>query len=278
MTVTAEPSAATEAPQKRGRGRPPGAYGKYRPRASKELNSPAPGANLNVRAAQLNRRELNFAEARRKTGPKRARTGSDENGALRNSRREAFARNVAKGMGLRESYQAVGYKASPQHASANASDLSSMPDVAARISELKEAAAKKAEISAARVLEETGKIAFAKVGPGADDGDLSALSREQIGALNIKKGALSDLGKYLGMPKDRIEHTGANGGPIQLHAMLDVYLSAGNVERLSDAALAALETLREEARRLAAPSAASAAETIDGVDYAEVPAEDAGDG
>lgn len=271
MTITAEPSAET--PQKRGRGRPPGAYGKYRPRMSKELKSKRDAEKFN----QFIQSGINSApRQRRKPGPNR--TGIDRNGALNNSRQEAFARNVAKGMSLGESYQAVGYKAAPEHASGCAHQLLSEPDVAARVAELKHAAAKKAEISAARVLEETGKIAFAKVGPGADDGDLSALSREQIGALNIKKGALADLGKYLGMPKDKVELTGANGGPLQVHAMLDIYLQAGNVERLSDAALSALEVLREEARRLAAPAAASGPQTIDGEFERVELAEEAGEG
>jgi hypothetical protein len=55
------------------------------------------------------------------------------------------------------------------------------------------------------VLEETCKIAFAKV--AEHDSDLSELSRKQIVALNIKPAALADVGKYLGMLKEKVEHS-----------------------------------------------------------------------
>ncbi len=55
-----------------------------------------------------------------------------------------------------------------------------------------------------------------------DDSTASAISeigQSSTGALKIKfhdkRAALVDIGKHLGMFKDRVEHTGANGGPIQ---------------------------------------------------------------
>jgi hypothetical protein len=73
-------------------------------------------------------------------------------------------------------------------------------------------------ITPARGLEETGKIAFAKV--AEDESDLLELSREQIRALNIKQAALADVGKYLGMSKEKVEHSRPNGGPLQVQAQV----------------------------------------------------------
>ncbi|WP_269497811.1 terminase small subunit [Castellaniella sp. S9] len=52
-----------------------------------------------------------------------------------------------------------------------------------------------------------------------------------------KKGALVDIGRHLGMFKDRIEHTGAAGGPIKTNATIE----------LSDAAERALAELAKAA-------------------------------
>lgn len=49
---------------------------------------------------------------------------------------------------------------------------------------------------------------------------ISEISQSDKGGLKVKfhdkKGALVDIGKHLGMFKDRIEHTGKDGGPITL--------------------------------------------------------------
>ena len=241
MTDTADPTTA-ETPPKRGRGRPPGAYGKYRPRLPEELKEPD---ELNPLAKKLNEAinsagpELNSTEGqkRRKAGP------------LDNQKREAFARNVAKGMPTNQAYVAAGYCEGAADAASYV--MIKHPDVAARIDELKVAAAKAALITPARVLEETAKIDFATVGPGADDGNLSRLSREQIGALNIKKGALGDLGKYLGMSKEKVEHSGPGGGPLQVDVLLNVLLTPANLERLSDIEV---QSIRSAAAKLALPA------------------------
>jgi hypothetical protein len=56
MTDTADPTTA-ETPPKRGRGRPPGAYGKYRPRLPEELKEPD---ELNPLAKKLNEDFITF--------------------------------------------------------------------------------------------------------------------------------------------------------------------------------------------------------------------------
>ncbi|PND34542.1 terminase small subunit [Achromobacter pulmonis] len=70
---------------------------------------------------------------------------------------------------------------------------------------------------------------------GADDIDddtaaaISEISEGREGLkvkLHDKKGALVDIGRHLGMFKDRIEHSGPNGGPIRIADMTDEQLAA----------------------------------------------------
>lgn len=55
-----------------------------------------------------------------------------------------------------------------------------------------------------------------------DDDTAAAISEVSHGKdglkvkLHDKKGALVDIGRHLGMFKDRVEHTGKNGGPIEV--------------------------------------------------------------
>jgi phage terminase small subunit len=169
--------------------------------------------------------------------------------ALKNSKHEVFARAILEGMSGRDAYLAAGYgSASPAAADAAASRLLRSGKVAARVAELKANAARASTVTAARVIDELGKIAFSnmgdymRVGPDRDPVlDFSKLTRDQMAALvevtvddfkagrggdardvrrvrfklADKRAALVDLGKHLGMFKERIEHSGPDGGPIQ---------------------------------------------------------------
>lgn len=68
---------------------------------------------------------------------------------LENSRHELFCQNVASGMSLTEAYREAGYKNNRQAASRLLSNV----DVDARIQEIRENAASKAEIDRAFVLD-----------------------------------------------------------------------------------------------------------------------------
>jgi phage terminase small subunit len=127
--------------------------------------------------------------------------------------------------------------------------------VSARIGELKGAAAQASTIEAVRVLTELAKLAFAnmadylRVGPGGDPVlDFSKLTRDQAAALvevtvedfldgrgedarqvrkvkfklADKRAALVDLGKHLGLFKERVEHTGKDGGPVEVKQYTDI--------------------------------------------------------
>lgn len=120
------------------------------------------------------------------------------------------------------------------------------------------ARSKRTQVTIDRVVEELAKIGFAnmadflRVTEGGDAYvDLSALTRDQAAALAEvtieevagrgdegrdikrtkiklldKRSALVDLGKHLGMFPDRVEHTGKDGGPIQIANMTDEQLDA----------------------------------------------------
>jgi phage terminase small subunit len=174
---------------------------------------------------------------------------------LRNNRHEAFARAIVRGNSGRAAYGTAGYKAKGAVADAAASRLLRNVRVSARIAELKGVAAQASTIEATRVLDELAKLAFAnmadymRVGPDGDPVlDFSKLTRDQAAALvevtvedyldgrgedarkvrrvrfklADKRGALVDLGKHLGLFKDRVEHSGRDGGPVEVKQVSDI--------------------------------------------------------
>lgn len=125
------------------------------------------------------------------------------------------------------------------------------PQIAAAVAAAQEARSKRTEITADAVLRELAKLGFAnmddfmKVGPdGAPRLDFSSLTRDQKAALvevtveefvdgrgeeardvrrvkfklADKRAALVDIGKHLGMFRERVEHSGPDGGPLQMEA------------------------------------------------------------
>lgn len=78
---------------------------------------------------------------------------------LGNARHERFAQNLAKGMTADEAYAEAGFRENR----GNAARLKANESVAARVEELLAAAADKAAITKARVLEELGKIGFSDI-------------------------------------------------------------------------------------------------------------------
>jgi phage terminase small subunit len=155
---------------------------------------------------------------------------------LKNPREELFAQQMASGrMTKKAAAIAAGWPAAV--ASATASRLVNKSDVSVRISELRVKVSEVATISAARVLEELKRLAFADIRELFDaDGNLKALSAltdEQGSMLSsveiIKKNlvagdgifdtvhkiklwdktkALEMLAKYFGLLTERVEHSG----------------------------------------------------------------------
>jgi len=121
------------------------------------------------------------------------------------------------------------------------------PEVAAEIKKAQKALAKKAKVTAESVIAEMGRIAFANMqdyldvsDPTKPKVDLSRLTPAQASViaeatvdkqgfnqrvkikLHDKLSALTQLGMHLGLFKDRHEHTGADGEPIQRTVIVEV--------------------------------------------------------
>jgi phage terminase small subunit len=148
--------------------------------------------------------------------------------ALANTRHEMFCQNLAKGMSDTDAYERAGYVRDD----GNACHLSQKPHIRARVQELMEKAGKRAEITAARVLQEMAKLAFYNPADYIkidEDGsaivDLSKLDRDQAAAITEvisergedgkvktrikladKKAALVELGRHFGLWIERVEH------------------------------------------------------------------------
>jgi phage terminase small subunit len=148
--------------------------------------------------------------------------------ALVNTRHELFCQNLAKGMSDTDAYERAGYVRDD----GNACHLSQKPHIRARVQELMEKAGKRAEITAARVLQEMAKLAFYNPADYIkidEDGsaivDLSKLDRDQAAAITEvisergedgkvktrikladKKAALVELGRHFGLWIERVEH------------------------------------------------------------------------
>jgi phage terminase small subunit len=142
--------------------------------------------------------------------------------ALRNPRQERFVQELVKGRTQREAYRLAGYTAER----GQAARLARRAEVAARYQELAEAAARISTVTAAKVIDALGTIAFANLSDfittdadGKPQADLAKVSREQKAALlevtsdargvrvklADKLEALDMLGKMLGLYRERIE-------------------------------------------------------------------------
>ena len=124
----------------------------------------------------------------------------------------------------------------------------SKPEIAEAIQKAMKAREQRTEVTQDRVLQELARLGFAnmhdymRITPeGEPFADLSQLTREQAAAITEftvedftdgrgedardvrrvkfkladKRAALVDIGKHLGMFKDKVELTGPNGGPIE---------------------------------------------------------------
>lgn len=143
---------------------------------------------------------------------------------LRNQRHEQFCQLVAGGMTGTAAYVEVGFTPNP----GNAARLICRPQVRARIEEIKARGAARAEVTVERTVRELADMAF------YDPGEIGAanikgpediqhlpepLRRAICGwswdrqgnfvlKLANKDGALDKIGRYLGMYRDKVEHSG----------------------------------------------------------------------
>ncbi|RXH31998.1 terminase small subunit [Bradyrhizobium zhanjiangense] len=122
-------------------------------------------------------------------------------GKLRNPKREMFAVEVAAMTPVDRAYLAAGYRSKPKWARPNGSKLAAVPEVAARISELRREFTASCALSVEYLQRQLLPAAEANVADFlSDDGKvkaLSALPREQTAAIAAVKfhenGAISEL-------------------------------------------------------------------------------------
>lgn len=115
---------------------------------------------------------------------------------LPNARHERFAQALAKGKTADEAYQEAGFVANR----GNATRLKANESVAARVAELQSKAAERAVFTAADMARQL------------DEDREFARSVKQAGAV---VSASMGKAKVLGLITDKMEHTGADGGPIE---------------------------------------------------------------
>lgn len=132
---------------------------------------------------------------------------------LENPRHERFAQGLAKGLSASEAYEAAGFKPSR----AAASRLSTKVNVQERVKELQGRVVEGIQISKQWVMEQLV------------DNVVKAKEAKEFAPANK---ALELLGKEVGMFKDRIEHTGKGGGPIQTVDLSN--FSNDDLDRLED--------------------------------------------
>lgn len=160
--------------------------------------------------------------------------------ALTNRKHEQFCQLVAGGMSGVKAYTEVGFVPS----SRNAGRLISQASIKARIAELMERGAARTEVTVERTVRELAMMAFYDPADLTqaenEDGDMVPItgpaqirllpervrraivgwSYDRSGNFTLKlankDGAIEKLGRYLGMFRDKVEHSGANGGPIPI--------------------------------------------------------------
>lgn len=193
--------------------------------------------------------------------------------ALKDSRKEAFALAVARGATRMDAYASI-WRGDKKKSTlgVNSSKLATNPEVANRIAEIQQQIAVKTSISAQRVLEELAKIGFANYGEflkidenGRTTVDVQNLTKDQLAAisemeintsedgkqrikikLHDKRAALMDIGKHLGMFREKIEVSGPNGGAIQVRKRVDIsMLDSDEREQLKNILLAMADRKRE---------------------------------
>ena len=86
--------------------------------------------------------------------------------ALDNARHEKFAQALAKGASAAEAYKEAGYRCSEAAARSSASALLTNPNIEARVTELKQGAAKRAQITLESWIEEGAELMRAALRAG----------------------------------------------------------------------------------------------------------------
>lgn len=128
-------------------------------------------------------------------------------GPLANTKHERFAQALAKGETLAKAYVTAGYKPNEK----NAARLKKNEGVAARLAELQAKVAEKVVITAADIAQQLD-----------EDRKFARELKQAAAAVSASMGKA----KVLGLIKDRHEHTGKDGGPIEYRDLSDEEIEA----------------------------------------------------
>lgn len=128
-------------------------------------------------------------------------------GPLKNARQEKFAQELAKGKSQVDAYTAAGYR--PDDGAA--ARLSGNVRVAARVAELQARAAEKAVVTAADIVRQLD-----------EDREFAKACGSAAAAVSASMGKA----KVLGLIKERHEHGGVNGGPIEYRNLDETEIDA----------------------------------------------------
>lgn len=128
-------------------------------------------------------------------------------GPLKNARHERFAQERAKGKSVDKAFVAAGFKANR----GNAARLNANESVRSRVEELQSRAAAKAEVTAADIARQL-------------DEDRAFARKHKQGAAAVS--ATLGKAKVLGLIREKHEHTGKNGGPIEYRDLSDEEIDA----------------------------------------------------
>lgn len=138
-------------------------------------------------------------------------------GPLKHTRREAFVQHLLKGETLERAHELAGFTPNKQ----NAHRLKSRPDVAARLAELQERVAEKAVLTAADIARQLD-----------EDRDFAKERGQAAAAVSATLGKA----KVLGLIRDRHEHSGVGGGPIEYRDLSEEEVEARIRAHEADAA------------------------------------------
>lgn len=133
--------------------------------------------------------------------------------ALPNARHERFAQEIVKGASGREAYKTAGYKPKNDNvADANASRLLSDAKVRARIAELQERAAVRAELTVLDILDELNQARLLAMQLEQPAAMVSAsMGRAKVAGLIVDKSEHGKPGDFSRMSDDELERIARRG-------------------------------------------------------------------
>jgi phage terminase small subunit len=169
-------------------------------------------------------------------------------------KQQRFVEEYLVDLNASRAYRAAGYRGSENVCSVEGHKLLRNPKVAAAVTAAKNERSARTEITADHVLQELAKIGFSDIRrhftedgglrrvESLDDHSAACLSSvevitrrvagsdrddpeyENVSKIKLwdKRAALVDIGKHLGMFKERVEHSGPDGGPIEVRDMTEI--------------------------------------------------------